>query len=184
MCRVTIDELRDQVAAYLRGGQQGVVILEVGDRVINLPFDRSRGIEFLDPFLRKFAAELGNPERLRASVLMRANTAMGKAAVAAVTVSASDVVIARTDQTTETIRRHPTWFETFCTIAVRNPDARAMVAEIFAARDGELAKWGGSRAGRVWVQLCTGLAICWHLGLFKALSSVMKLVERVFTRRA
>ncbi len=76
------------------------------------------------------------------------------------------------------------FFESFCQIVIRNADARAMIEEIFADHGRELLAWNDNRLGRVWVHACAAWALCWHLGVFKVLSSVMNLIERVFARRA
>lgn len=69
-------------------------------------------------------------------------------------------------------------------LIIRNADARALIGEIEAEHDDQIAGLKERPLRRGCVHLCALWALCWHLGVFKVLSSVMKLVECVFTRRA
>jgi hypothetical protein len=170
----TVKRFRTEIKARLRqaSGVRVVFVVEEHERLVAHPLHAAPSEQAALDYIERILRETGGVSR---RIALISENEMNRSLWATSTFPV-DTLSAKAS--------YEGWFDSFCAIVVRNRDAQAMVAEIKAARDRELRKYADSRRDRLWVHVCFAWAICWHLGVFKALSSVLNLIERVFARRA
>lgn len=77
-------------------------------------------------------------------------------------------------------------FESSYKVVVRDPNLRALIVEILTDHDQQAQdpQWRDSRRARGWLHACAIWALVWNCGVFKIGTGVLRLVARVWSRRA